>query len=286
MFSRSKYQSYFCSLRPQTCLIFRTQLLQYMTHPEVHHLVIEILLITQAVDIRVTDSDPSVRVAFLRDDLVVKKSEIQKHPFLIFLKSRVTDKWNTENGQRKVIAGDVIHKPFNLRTRINCQVIILSSIEYGSASVGEWRNLWHSLNRQFIGKLFVVNVKFSPWGDICGKVMKNRYYKCTNHNLLIFQFLSEQYNLTLVSAFEKVGNMEMLQRPDPGRMGAIITLAISHLIASDGLTSGTDLGISSLISDPPKVFANCLERDRKKWGTALKLNLLTPFVAVTWALVL
>jgi len=188
--------------------------------------------------------------------------------------------------RRKVVAGNVIPKPFNLRKRINCQVINLSSTEYGSESVGEWRNLWHSLNRDFLGKLFVVNVKFPPWGDICGKIMKNRYYKCINHNLLIFKFLSQQYNLTLVSAFEKVG-MEMLQRPDPGRMGAIITLAISHLIASDGLTSGTDLGISSLISDPPKAFAYCQERDRKSWGTALNpLNLLTPFDAVTWLLVL
>jgi len=67
------------------CLIFWTQLLQYMTHPEVHHLVIEILLITQAVDIRVIDSDGSVQVVSRGDEWVMKKSEIQKHPFLIFL---------------------------------------------------------------------------------------------------------------------------------------------------------------------------------------------------------
>jgi len=109
---------------------------------------------------------------------------------------------------REVLAGNVIPKPFNLRTRINCQNITLGTIEYRSASVGEWRNLRHLFNRDFLGKLFIVNVKFPPWGGICGKIMKNRYYKCTNHNLLIFQFLSEQYNLTLVSAIEL--GMEML----------------------------------------------------------------------------
>jgi len=64
------------------CLIFWTQLLQDMTHPEVHHLVIEILLITQAVDIRVTDGDGSVHVDFRGDDWVMKKSETQKQPSL------------------------------------------------------------------------------------------------------------------------------------------------------------------------------------------------------------
>jgi len=157
-------------------------------------------------------------------------------------------------------------------------------LQFGTASVPEWRNLWYACNRDLAGKLLVLNLKFPPRGTLCGKIMNNRYYNCGAHENLIFQVLAERYNLSLGSMYEWAG---LIQNPDPKRMAALISFAVPHLLAATPISKGVDLGLINLISDPPNAYAYCQQRDQKDWAGALNpLNILTPFDTFTWLLVL